>query len=277
VYLELVEAADGVVTVDVVAANVTNMYGAEFHLKFDPQQVTVQDANPDQQGIQIQPGTLLSPDQGFVVANEVDEAAGTVGFALTLLNPAPPVTGSGPLARVTFVMLQGEPATIDVERAKLVAIDLQTIPSQTSPLTVGVGELADPSSQALPPQEVTVPQESAQQGAVQPEARQQQVVVQQQPNAPVQPAVEEPALAPAQTEDRGSDFPWWIVAAAIMVLGLLGLGALLAFGGLAGPGTIDRRQSSSQPQDRYPSAAFQQRLDKPGSGHPPGTRPSAFN
>jgi len=125
------ESPEGTLVVDVMAENVADLYGAEFRLTYDPSVVAVQDFKPEQDGVQIESGTLLPSGKGFVVANQVDEAAGTVIFAMTLLNPASPVTGSGPLARVTFKVLQDVPSTINVEHAKLVAVDLQTIPSHT--------------------------------------------------------------------------------------------------------------------------------------------------
>jgi hypothetical protein len=252
VYLQQIEAADGILTVDVIAENVTDMYGAEFHLKYDPQMVSVQDANPNQQGVQIQPGTLLAPEKGFVVANTVNEAEGTVGFALTLLNPAPPVTGSGPLARVTFNVLQSGPVTIEVERAKLVAIDLQTIPSQTVPLVVDKAEQVMPASG---PEQI-----------IQPE------VEQPQPDISGQVVTVE---TDTTTATANADFPWWIVAATIMILGIVGLGALVLLSGLGGSQNLVQPQSSPNPP-RQQSQRAREQPDPSRSGHVSGTRPSAF-
>ena len=138
VYLQPADTTAGVLTVDVIAENVTDLYGAEFHLKYDPAVLSVQDLDAGQNGVQIETGTLLPADQGFVVANKVEEAESTITFAMTLLNPAPPVSGKGPLARVRFNVLQNGLTTINVEHAKLVAANLQTIPSQTTPLTIEV-------------------------------------------------------------------------------------------------------------------------------------------
>jgi hypothetical protein len=138
VYLQPIDSTGGILTVDVIAENVTDLYGAEFHLKYDPAVLSVQDLDTGQNGVQIETGTLLPADQGFVVANKVEEAEGTITFAMTLLNPAPPVSGKGPLAQVRFNVLQNGLTTINVEHAKLVAANLQTIPSQTSPLTIEV-------------------------------------------------------------------------------------------------------------------------------------------
>ena len=179
VYPQPVSADNGTLTVDLMAENVTDLYGVEFRLTYDPSVVSIQDANPQQEGLQIEAGSFLPADQGFVVANTVNETDGTINFAMTLLNPAPPVSGTGPLARLTFNMLQNTPSTLEIEDLTLVAVSLQTIPAETTPLSIGAEETA--------------------------------------------------ATAISSTT---SDFPWWIVAVGIMVLGLLTLGIFMALGGL---------------------------------------------
>ena len=127
------------VTVDVMAEGVTNLYGAEIHLRFDPAMVRLEDADPGQDGVQLTPGSLLQPAQGFVVANRADNQAGTAVFAVTLVNPAPPVEGSGVVARVTFVPLQPGALRFDLDKVKLVTRDLQTLDVSLSGLEVPVG------------------------------------------------------------------------------------------------------------------------------------------
>ncbi|MBN1991640.1 MAG: hypothetical protein JW953_02980 [Anaerolineae bacterium] len=153
VYLEPVESTNDTLTVDVVLENVTDLYGAEFRVKYDPAVLAVQDLNAEQEGIQIETGTLLPADQGFVVANKVDEAEGQIIFAMTLLNPAPPVSGQGPLARVTFQVLQTSPSVVNVEHAKLVSSNLQTIPAETGSLNIGRESeaAAAPATADVPP------------------------------------------------------------------------------------------------------------------------------
>jgi len=82
--------------------NVAGLYGAEIHLRFDPKKLQVEDADPALPGVQVQPGDLLDPKHGMVILNAVDNATGTIDYAAILTNPAPPVTGSGPLASVLF-------------------------------------------------------------------------------------------------------------------------------------------------------------------------------
>ncbi len=166
IYLKPVATTANSVTVEVMADNVTDLYGLEFKLKFDPTVMAVVDANAQQTGVQIEAGGLLPAAQGFVVVNQADATAGTIAFAMTLLNPAPAVSGSGSLGRITFNVLKQQPATVEIADIKLVSAALQTIPTQITNFTIG------------------------------------------QTNA----------------------FPWWVVAVAIIGLGLVGLVGFIAVG-----------------------------------------------
>lgn len=169
VTLQPAPAEGGLVKVEVLAENITDLYGLELHLKYDPTVLELQDSKEDQAGVQVEPGTLLPLNQGFVVANQAIPTEGKVTYAITLLNPAPPVSGSGPIARLTFKTLQNVPATITVEQAILVSVNLQTIPVQTAPLTIGGAEQAAPAN-----------------------------------------------------------YPWWLVAAIILIVGLMAVGVVIA-------------------------------------------------
>lgn len=188
VYLRPASTESGLVAVEVMAENVTDLYGLELHLKYDPAVLEAQDGKTDQEGLQVEPGTLLPVNQGFVVANQTNQAEGKVTYAITLLNPAPPVNGSGPIARLTFKPLQNTPSTINVEQAILVSVNLQTIPVQTTPLTVGGTEPSQP--------------------------------------------VNITAAAPAVTE---AGFPWWLVAAVFLMLGVVAVGVVVILQSLKKP------------------------------------------
>jgi hypothetical protein len=90
------------ITVDVYIADVSGLYGADIILSFNPLLLAVTDANPGLPGVQAALGPLLTHSQYFAIRNEADNSVGTVWVALTQLNPAPPVTGSGVFMRVTF-------------------------------------------------------------------------------------------------------------------------------------------------------------------------------
>lgn len=87
--------------VDIYVQDVIDLYGADVRLSFDPGVAQVVDTDPSLPGTQIQPlADFMSPD--FVIKKEANNSAGTIWYAATQLNPSPPVSGSGPLARITF-------------------------------------------------------------------------------------------------------------------------------------------------------------------------------
>lgn len=214
VYPQLSEKGDKVLVVDIVAEGVTEMYGAEFQVRYDPAIVSVQDTDTEHEGIQIEPGLLLPVSQGFVVANKVDEVEGLITFAATLLNPAPPVSGNGSLARVVFNVRQDTPSTISVAHSKLVAFSLEEIPSETAAVTIGgenAGELVAATN--LPAQGVSPRPEEA------------------------------PATAPEEVQvvtATEEGFPWWAlgVAAALFMVVLAGV---VVVGGVSKPQPAQRR------------------------------------
>lgn len=87
-------------TVDIRIENVTNLYGAEVHLSFDPALLEVEDSDEDMAEVQVQPGSFLAPD--FTAQNRVDLEAGTIDFAISQMAPTEAVSGSGVLATITF-------------------------------------------------------------------------------------------------------------------------------------------------------------------------------
>lgn len=122
-------AAGETVTVDIKIKNVSDLYGAEVHLAFDPALLKVVDADPIMDGVQIAPSTdffpfapgqyfiepetgkkyyhAYSPDTGgyFVAQSEADNTAGTINYVIILLDAALSVS-AGPegktLATLTF-------------------------------------------------------------------------------------------------------------------------------------------------------------------------------
>ena len=197
VYLESSDTSADTFTVDVIAQNVTDLYGAEVKLLYDPSVLAVQDADPDREGLQITTGEFLPANQGFVVANEADNEAGTVTYALTLLNPATPMNGTGIIATISFEKLQDSPVVIEFEKAKLVASTLQAIPNQTTPLEIGSQE--------------------------QPEINQPIVDTKQ---APV-------VIKTKQSNSSEKTLTPWLVAGGAITLAIVGLGLLVLLGSVA--------------------------------------------
>ena len=99
---------------DVVIKDVVDLYGAEVILAFDPTRLSVLDADPNQSGVQIGLGPLLTSGWYFVAVNYADNTLGKIDLALTQLNPTLPVTGSGAVARINFRTLMAGSATVSI-------------------------------------------------------------------------------------------------------------------------------------------------------------------
>lgn len=107
-------------TVDIYIQDVTALYGADVRLSFDAARMQVVDADPNIPGTQIQPlYDFMTP--GFVIKKEANNSAGTIWYAATQLNPSPPVSGSGPLARITFRAVASGSFPLPVTSAQLSA------------------------------------------------------------------------------------------------------------------------------------------------------------
>jgi hypothetical protein len=89
-----------ITTLDLTVAQVRDLYGVEVHLRFDSEAIEIVDTDAVQDGIQLEPGTLPTPD--FVVQNQADNKAGTIDYAVTQLPPRRPGEGAGVVARITL-------------------------------------------------------------------------------------------------------------------------------------------------------------------------------
>jgi hypothetical protein len=116
-------------TVDIWVHDVTDLYGAGFLLQFDPEVVGVEDANPFEDGVQIESGSWLQ--RQLEAANSVDDAAGEVDFFVTQSYPEPAKSGSGLLARITLTGLANGSSVLHFESIQLVD-DEETILAASS-------------------------------------------------------------------------------------------------------------------------------------------------
>lgn len=118
------------VQVQIMVNDVVNLYGADVRLSFDPVMLEVVDDLPDP-GINIQPvNTFLT--NTWVVKNEVDNAAGTVWYAVTQLNPATSKSGSGALATIHFKVKKAGTSALSFTYAKLVDMQAIQIPATST-------------------------------------------------------------------------------------------------------------------------------------------------
>lgn len=142
----------GVVELLVNVENVTNLFGAELAISFDPNVLEVIDANPDKAGVQIAPGDLLSPD--FEGINQVNN--GLIDYALTQVMPNPPVSGSGTLVRITFRGKADGTSPVALQSILLSDHNGAGIANTRQSGTIMVGTGGAPST-AVPPTATSVP------------------------------------------------------------------------------------------------------------------------
>ena len=112
---------DETAKIDLLIDQVSGLYGAELHLKFDPEAIEIVDAQPDQDGIQIEAGAMPIPD--LVVLNAVDNQKGTIDYAVTQLPPNQPGTGSGVIASLTVRAKKATSTEIQIEQLLLANTD----------------------------------------------------------------------------------------------------------------------------------------------------------
>jgi hypothetical protein len=121
--------------VDIYVENVKELWGGDVQFSFNTTIAQVVDAEPPaENGIQIKPmDTFLKPD--FVVKNVVDNTLGSIWYAATQVTypppepPRNPVSGSGPLARITFQALKAGSFTMPITYQKIVLKNGVQIPA----------------------------------------------------------------------------------------------------------------------------------------------------
>jgi hypothetical protein len=105
----LVSASENILLVGETAAmevrvkGAPEIYGADVHLTFDPAILEVLGADGEASEPKLIPGEFIAFEKSFVLQNSVDNEAGTIDYALALLNPAPAVDGDGLLLSVLFL------------------------------------------------------------------------------------------------------------------------------------------------------------------------------
>jgi len=115
------------ITIEVV--DVVELYAFDVTVTFDPQVVEVVDSDPAEPEVQVSQGPFLDP--GFTLINSADNAAGTVRFAITQMNPSEPKSGTGALIIITLLGKQaGVSSALEVVDAELSRSDGSDIPAQ---------------------------------------------------------------------------------------------------------------------------------------------------
>ncbi len=129
------------VLVEVQVENVTNLYGVELVVAFDPNVLEVMDADAAKAGVQVESGSFLSPD--FLAVNKV--VNGRVNYAVVQIPPNTAVSGSGTLARITFHGKTEGTSSVVLSTALLSDPEGNDIAKTTQDGAVVVGEITEPT------------------------------------------------------------------------------------------------------------------------------------
>jgi hypothetical protein len=113
-------------SVDIRLDNVQGLYGLEFQLVFDPDIISVIDADVDKEGVQIKPADWWK--DGFVAVNRVDNENGRIEFAATLLRPALAINGNRVVATISFEARKTGTSSLKIESATLSTRNAEAIP-----------------------------------------------------------------------------------------------------------------------------------------------------
>jgi hypothetical protein len=147
------------VTVNVEGA--LDVYGGSFQVLYDPQafEVVLTETKA------VTPGAFFGDAPSFPLKNSADAAAGTIDYALTLTQPAEPVSGAGILGTMTFRALKDAPVNMMPVKAslvspeftevdgRLVAQKINQVEAQISALTLADGST---TAQVIAPQPTAV-------------------------------------------------------------------------------------------------------------------------
>ena len=101
------------VEVPVEVRDVSELYAVDLTIRFDPDVLQAEDANPNQAG--IQPGLATFLDAGMTLFNDVDNETGTIRFVMSQINPSEGKSGSGNLLVLYFVGKQAGTSSVSVE------------------------------------------------------------------------------------------------------------------------------------------------------------------
>lgn len=123
-----------IITVTVTA--VTDLYGIELHMTFDPEIVAVADMDNGTPGVQMLSGSVFDVNQGFRVANQTDNETGELLYAFTLLAPATSFAGDGDL--LIFEVQALSPGNTDLNLATVI---LASSDGNAIPATIQSGQL----------------------------------------------------------------------------------------------------------------------------------------
>ena len=116
VFADLEIPLNACVEVPVEVRDVSDLYAVDLTIRFDPDILQVEDADPNRAG--VQPGLATFLDAGMTLFNEVDNETGIVRFVMTQINPSEGKSGSGNLLVLYFMGKQVGASPVTVEKVE---------------------------------------------------------------------------------------------------------------------------------------------------------------
>jgi cohesin domain-containing protein len=148
-------------TVTINVADAVGVYGGSFKLAYDPQALEVVLA----ENKAVVPGTFFNTGSTFTLVNTAN--AGTIEYAMTLTQPAEPVTGGGALGTITFRALTGGAVNITPTEVRLlspeftevdgrkIAQKIDEVATQIEGMTINAGSTSNVEASIVQPPEPT--------------------------------------------------------------------------------------------------------------------------
>ncbi|KAF7787968.1 hypothetical protein PRUB_a2506 [Pseudoalteromonas rubra] len=88
--------------VDVMVADLPDVYGTQLTLNYDSQSITFIDQDTKTKGAQLEHGNFLNAKNLYVLRNQANTQHGTIQYIVSQVAPAKSASGDGRLARLYF-------------------------------------------------------------------------------------------------------------------------------------------------------------------------------
>ena len=126
-------------------ANPVNLYAFEVGLAFDANTLQIEDESEARSGVQIELGSLFSSRIHFVATHVVDNTAGTIRIATTLLGAETPINTDGNLLNLTIRGAADGTSQVAISSFILTDNLANVMPANTEDSTIVVGAGISPS------------------------------------------------------------------------------------------------------------------------------------
>ncbi len=130
--------------------NSSNVYAFEIALVFEPSVVQVGDSDVHLPGVQVGLGSVFQGRQYFVAVNRVDNEAGLIRIAATLLGTEAPIHGNGDLITMTLTGVASGASPLALFTVVLTDSEANVLPASRIGGTIVVGANDTPTATHTP-------------------------------------------------------------------------------------------------------------------------------